>query len=268
MKYILISILINRGGYLYLNSRNARVTVNPCEINLKTLDIWVLPTTFVYMGSSGLPKIAIVEDSYFISKYLEKIFSTSGFEVLFISQDYQSTLQNPKLSELQSILIDIDLGRGPNGIDLAEYILLTFPKMCVIFLSSYTNIDLLDIKATIKSRAIFLSKDLLRDEKKFKDLIRISFSNGISIPDLADSYLSGLTKRYLNLNRTDYEYLFYIYEGHSNRSIAKKRSVSVKGVEKAIAKTAKKLGVSEDPDQNMRIRLAKIFLDIKGNEAS
>jgi len=242
--------------------------VNPCEIHFKTLDTWVLPTIFVCMGSSGLPKIAIVEDSDFISKYLEKIFSTNGFEVLFISQDYQSTLQNPKLSELQLILIDIDLGRGPNGIDLAEYILLTFPKMFVIFLSSYTNIDLLDIKPTIKSRAIFLSKDLLRDEDKFKDLIRISFSNGISIPDLEDSYLSGLTKRYLNLNRTDYEYLFYIYERHSNSFIAKKRSVSVKGVEKAIAKTAKKLGVSEDPDQNMRIRLAKIFLDIKGKETS
>ncbi len=83
-------------------------------------------------------KILIVEDEFTIAMDLEARLSQLGFEPVGIASDYQKALSLLAEHEVDIALLDINLGSGKSGIDLAKIINKRF-HIPIIFLSAYSD---------------------------------------------------------------------------------------------------------------------------------
>ncbi len=88
---------------------------------------------------SKIKTILIVEDEVIIAMKNISFLESSGYNVIY-SVDSDSALVNVKKLEydIDLILMDIDLGRGMNGIDTAKLILDSY-DIPIVFLTSFTN---------------------------------------------------------------------------------------------------------------------------------
>jgi DNA-binding NarL/FixJ family response regulator len=74
-------------------------------------------------------------------------------------------------------------------------------------------------------------------------------------------------KFYKNLTTLEIELLAMVASGISNKNIAKKRGISVKSCENAIARLAKKLDVPATENNNQRVLLTRKYFELAGKTA-
>lgn len=97
------------------------------------------------------PKLFIVEDEPIIADYLAQCLSDEGFECIGIADSFDDAKQqlldvNPDL-----LLLDINLGNGPDGIDLAHFVNQRLKKP-FLFVTSNTDPQTLErVKLTSPS---------------------------------------------------------------------------------------------------------------------
>lgn len=83
-------------------------------------------------------KILIVEDEPIIADHIEQYVLDAGFNSTGITDNFQDTKQLIQKEDPDLILLDINLGDGPDGIDIANYINQHYKKP-FIFISSNTD---------------------------------------------------------------------------------------------------------------------------------
>lgn len=88
-------------------------------------------------------KILIVEDEPLIADHIEQYVLDSGFKSAGICDNYSDTKQIIQKENPDLILLDINLGDGPDGIDIAHYINQQHKKP-FIFISSNTDAKTLE----------------------------------------------------------------------------------------------------------------------------
>lgn len=83
-------------------------------------------------------KVIIVEDEYTIALDTEMKLSAQGFQVLGIATDFASLMELIAEDTPDVILMDINLGEGGNGIEIAKKLkkIISVP---IVFLSAYSN---------------------------------------------------------------------------------------------------------------------------------
>jgi DNA-binding LytR/AlgR family response regulator len=83
-------------------------------------------------------KVIIVEDEYTIALDTEMKLSVQGFQVLGIATDFASLMELIAEDTPDIILMDINLGEGGNGIEIAKKLkkIISVP---IVFLSAYSN---------------------------------------------------------------------------------------------------------------------------------
>lgn len=83
-------------------------------------------------------KIIIVEDEFAIAMDTEMKLNAAGHSVIGIAQDFTSLMELIAEETPDIILMDINLGEGGNGIDIAKK-LKKIVQVPVVFLSAYSN---------------------------------------------------------------------------------------------------------------------------------
>lgn len=83
-------------------------------------------------------KLLIVEDEFAIAMNTELQLKTKGYEVIGIANDFNSIISIITEDTPDLILMDINLGDGGNGIDIARK-LKKFFHVPVVFLSAYSD---------------------------------------------------------------------------------------------------------------------------------
>lgn len=88
-------------------------------------------------------KIAVVEDEGIVAMDISKCLSGLGYEVVFISDSGEKTLNLLENTEADLILMDVELKGSLNGIETAKIINDKF-KIPIVFLTAFED------EATIK----------------------------------------------------------------------------------------------------------------------
>jgi len=83
-------------------------------------------------------KILIVEDQPIIAEDLNSLLSSQGYKHLSVAHDYQAASDILHNRKPDFAILDINLGSGPSGLDLAELIHEKY-HIPYIFLSSYDD---------------------------------------------------------------------------------------------------------------------------------
>lgn len=93
-------------------------------------------------------KLFIVEDELLIADYLEQCLLDNGYECLGKADTFESAREQLKHCEPDLLLLDINLGTGPDGVDLAHFVNQQVNKPFLFVTSSTDSRTLERIKLT------------------------------------------------------------------------------------------------------------------------
>jgi DNA-binding NarL/FixJ family response regulator len=203
-------------------------------------------------------QVGVCEDDHFTRSMLTAALEQAGIEVAVSSPSASNALEQLAGStNVQAFIIDLHLGDGPNGLDLARAIRRERPEVAFVFLSSFEDPQLLEpeflglptgsqyvVKSSVNSIDQLLKAVYAACERKHDDAV----SGGLA---------SELTQKQISV-------LALIARGLSNSEIAKELVVSEDTIEGVVRRTAKRLGISREQSTNQRVLMVRAYLKAVG----
>lgn len=204
----------------------------------------------------GLGRVLIVEDETFSRTMLNSSVQALGFDVVGACSSAETALVTARTNKVEVALLDLDLGPGPSGIDIAYALREVLPTVGIVFLTSFSDPRLKDPRErSLPVGARFLVKNRLKDAE---DLRRV----------LLDARHSPLRTVRLDfdaarLTGVQIEVLRLIAAGESNAQIAEKQGVSEKAIERTVQRISESLGLT-DSVGNRRVLLSRAYAELTG----
>ena len=84
-------------------------------------------------------RVGIVEDNGLLRYALESSLNADGFEVVFAASDGASALSQLSHAEVDVLVVDLNLGRQLNGVDVSLAWQKHNPELCVVYFTSYED---------------------------------------------------------------------------------------------------------------------------------
>jgi DNA-binding NarL/FixJ family response regulator len=156
------------------------------------------------------------------------------------------------------VCVDLDLGPGPSGLDLATVLRAKYPRMGIVVLTAYEDPRLfIPELERLPHRVVYLVKQRIDSAD---DLV-----NAVS---LAQQYATGsanqpIPERFF-LTRAQAALLRLVAQGLSNQAIAVELSLTEDSVAKSVNRLAKRLSVSRSERTNLRVGLTQRYYDMVG----
>jgi DNA-binding NarL/FixJ family response regulator len=211
-------------------------------------------------------KLLIVEDDKILLTMMSGALTSEGFNVLAAS-DAQSAMQYFDKARPDVVILDIDLGAGPSGIDLANKMRQISGRIAIVFCTSFKDMRFI--------QGDYLKYPLHTVVLKKADVVNMEkFSNAINeavelIRESDESRPDQLHEKYYkDLTALEIELLTLIAAGHSNKQVAAEKGISLKSCENAIARLAKKLEIPATEQSNQRVLLTRKYLELSGKSNS
>jgi len=211
-------------------------------------------------------KLLIVEDDKILLTMMSHALTAEGFNVL-AANDAQSAMQYFDKARPDVVILDIDLGAGPSGIDLANKMRQISGRIAIVFCTSFKDMRFI--------QGDYLKYPLHTVVLKKADVVNMEkFSNAINeavelIRESDESRPDQLHEKYYkDLTALEIELLTLIAGGHSNKQVAAEKGISLKSCENAIARLAKKLEIPAAEQSNQRVLLTRKYLELSGKSNS
>ena len=203
-------------------------------------------------------KLLLVEDDPIILTMMSKAVESEGFRVLAATSNAISAMESFKKNQPDVAILDIDLGAGPTGIDLANKIRKINHRIAIVFCTSYKDIRFIRNESHYyPPHTVLLKKADIVNLEKFSSAIHEALELIRDADETKSNQLS--EKFYKNLTK-----LGMISSGVSNKNIAKERGISTKSCENAIARLAKKLDIPATENNNQRVLLTRKYFELSG----
>lgn len=208
--------------------------------------------------------VLIVEDDPFTRATLATTLESLGFDVVAAEAQASRGLAAAKDTSPAVAVLDLDLGEGPTGIDLAHRLRDLLPTIGIVVLSTYAEPRLMGhSQAALPVNAIYLVKRTVTDPEILARAVRMSVDAEVlagATPAAAAEgadVIEKLTDQQIDLMRL-------VAAGYSNAEIARRRSVEVPTVEKAMARLIRQLNLKGHADINQRVLIAQKYYELTG----
>ncbi len=103
------------------------------------------------------PRILIVDDEFFVAWHTQSMLEDMGFADSVVANDSSTAIRLAAERDASLLLMDVNLGGGPDGVDTVRGIL-EERMVEVIFITAYTDEDNLRRIRDVKPDAFILSK--------------------------------------------------------------------------------------------------------------
>jgi DNA-binding NarL/FixJ family response regulator len=208
----------------------------------------------------ALARVLLIEDDLFIRSTLAALLAHRGFAVVGQTDNVEEALLLQSLHCPDVLLVDLDLGPGPNGIDLATALRKVNPKIGIVMLTTFLDPRFADLKnLPLPEGAQFLTKGELGDISVLVIAILQSQRNPLR-------HKKNVKKRNTMLTEGQIETLRLVAEGHTTSSIASARGVSEKSIEATLGRIHSSLELPRTRDLNPRVQLTRAFLTLVGKK--
>ena len=206
-------------------------------------------------------RLILVEDDAFTRATLGDALAHQGFDVRARVGTAGEALAAQKDFEPQVAVLDLDLGIGPTGIDVAVALRSKNPKIGIVFLTTYKDPRLIESNLpNLPEGAIYLNKM----EMNSTSLIAMQISLATLKP-LAKRSLPWARSGPLSaMSTVQIEIMKEIAEGLSTTEIARSRGVSEQAIDKSISRISKHLGIPKSADTNQRVQIVRAYFANKG----
>jgi DNA-binding NarL/FixJ family response regulator len=204
-------------------------------------------------------KVGICEDDSFTRSTLSAALAFADVEVSFSASDATSAILEAEQNMPHAVVLDLHLGTGPNGVDLARSLRRLAPEIGIVFLTSFETPRLLEKNLNgLPSGSQYLTKRNIESVSQILDAIQKSIAKGRKTTLPNQGQVDTLTNHQLQV-------LELIAQGLSNGEIATKLGVELKSIQAVTSRISKKLGLESYQSINQRIQMAKAYLRATGN---
>jgi len=211
-------------------------------------------------------KLLLVEDDQIILTMMSKAVEAEGFKLLGAATDVVTAMESFKKNQPDVAILDMDLGAGPTGIDLANKIRKINHRVAIVFCTSYKDIRFIKNESHYyPPHTVLLKKSDIVNLDKISNAIHEALEMVRDADETKPDQLS--EKFYKNLTNLEIELLAMVASGVSNKNIAKERGISTKSCENAIARLAKKLDIPATENNNQRVLMTRKYFELSGKTA-
>jgi DNA-binding NarL/FixJ family response regulator len=201
--------------------------------------------------------ILIVEDDALLRELFAVALEGRGFEVETAATAADARRIFARLDP-DGVVLDVDLGPGPNGFDLALVLRKLSPQVAIVFLTGMSDPRIAGAKSSALPKGVaYLRKSALNDVETLVQTVDQALRGEVTAGyrhDLEQSRPLG------NLTTKQLEVLRLISAGLTNKQIAEQRGVSVKAVEDLVRRTLASLGLDSSAAGNARTSLVRAYL--------
>ena len=162
-------------------------------------------------------------------------------------------------------LLDLDLGEGPTGLDLAVTLREEFPTIAIVILSTYVDPRLIGgNQPELPNGAIYVIKNSIINPQVLGDALESAVGNMSNDKSNSQKIIESALAA-MGLSNKQIEMMRLVASGLTNAEIAKQQWMTEPAVEKAIARLSKKLDISASKEQNQRVMITNEFHRLTGS---
>jgi DNA-binding NarL/FixJ family response regulator len=208
----------------------------------------------------SIARVLIVEDDQFTRTMLSSALGTVGIAALAATDNAKMAIELVEQLDPEVVLLDLDLGPGANGLDIAVKIRALKPNIGIVFLTSYSDPRFVTEKPIqLPVGARYIQKHELADLKQLQLIIlQAKFKPLANLPHRNKSTVE-LTDKQLTV-------LKLVASGLTTNEIAAELNLSERAVEKTLTKLQHQLGITKSAKLNPRVMLIREFLKIAGRK--
>lgn len=205
-------------------------------------------------------RVLVVEDDPFTSALLKKMLEGAGFATETADSALGAKSKVEKFDPDLAIL-DVQLGDGPSGLDLAFALNASRPDLGLLILTRHpTEIKQSQAAQVLPESAGFLRKDLINDTEYLLEAIEAVLSDQSGLVKSAAVVEHPLT----HLTSKQLEVLRMVAAGYSNGAIAQARNTGQPAVEVMLSNIYRALGIAGDEASNSRVLAARKYIEVFG----
>jgi len=208
-------------------------------------------------------RVLIVEDDGFVRGLMAQVLTASEFDVRAASDVMEATTAFGAFDP-DAVIVDIHLGPGPTGLELAQSLKVKSPGLAVLAVSNYPTAASAGISDQMPDDAAFVCKSALSTPGALVEALEASLTNSASSLRALQQQDSPLGQ----LTATQIDILRLMALGWSNAEIAEQRGSTQRSVEQMVHKIFRALGVKDDPRKNARVEAVKLYAEVFGIPAA
>lgn len=209
-------------------------------------------------AGSGLDRgLLVVENDPMTRSLLAELLEKEGYAV--------STAANASdarrvftATDPDGVILDVDLGPGPTGFDVADVLLAERPDLAVIFLTNLPDARFAGRDpGSLPHGVAYLRKERLVESGALATAIDVAMRGEVD-----DSYRHDRDpeRPMAGLSRTQISVLRLVALGLSNQQIADARGTSVRAVHSVIGRALEAIGLDQSEEGSARIVAARTFM--------
>ena len=201
--------------------------------------------------------IVIVEDDSFMRSLLAEYLEKAGFLVSTASSAADARRQINAVDP-DAVVIDIDLGPGQSGLDVAAALNTEANEVGIVFLTNYSDPRFAGEELTrVHPKAAYLNKHMIEDSSTL--LLAL---NAVLVERDVEAYRydKRADRPMARLSASQIQALRLLADGKTNQQIAEARQRSIEATESLITRTLAALGLDSNADINARVFAAREFM--------
>lgn len=200
--------------------------------------------------------VLIVDDDDFTRLTLTAVVKSLDYDVVADAGDAVSAIDAARAERPDAAILDLDLGEGPTGIDVAHGLRAVHPEIGIVILSSYADPRLMGRRSRpMPEGSQFLSKQDVAEAGAIDQALRLAIAMGDSDAARATS---------VSLTDSQIEIMRLVAAGYSNAEIAKRLWLTEAAVNRAITRLVKHLQLEVTKELNARVLIASEYSTLIG----
>ena len=206
-------------------------------------------------------RLILVEDDPFTRATLGDALAQHGFDIRARVGTAFDAIEAQRIHDPQVALLDLDLGVGASGVDVAIALRERNPTIGIVFLTTYKAPRLINSNLpNLPQGAIFLNKLEINSTAKIATQISLAILKPLAkraLPWVRSGPLSTMPASQIEIMKN-------IADGLSTGEIARIRGVSEQAIDKSINRISKNLGIPKSADLNLRVQIVRAYFENKG----
>ena len=206
-------------------------------------------------------RLILVEDDPFTRATLGDALSLHGFDIRARVGTAFDAIEAQQIHDPQVALLDLDLGVGASGIDVAIALRERNPRIGIVFLTTYKDPRLINSSIpNLPEGAIYLNKLDINSTAKIANQIALAIVKPVEKRSLRWVRSGPLS----SMSVIQIEILKDIAAGLSTAEIARTRGVTEQAIDKSIKRISKNLGIPKSSDSNLRVQIVRAYFENRG----
>ncbi len=204
-------------------------------------------------------RLLVVEDEPLVSSLLSETLGAAGFEVTTSSSALEATKVARRIDP-DVALLDINLGGGASGVELAFILHKEHPGIALALLTKHPDLRTAGYtEKDVPPGCAYIRKDLITNTSELLRAIEDVVGESTKVRQDNDP-----SRPFSSLTTSQIDVLRMVAQGFTNNEIAKRRGTSVRAVEQLLNAVFIGLGIPVDEDLNPRVEAVRRFISYAG----